>query len=70
VARRIVCRVAAGERLAAGQRVGLIRFGSRVDVELPQGAEPLARRGQRVVAGRTVLARRRPPAGPSGTFPI
>ena len=70
VARRIVCRVAAGERLAAGQRVGLIRFGSRVDVELPQGAEPLVRRGQRVVAGRTVLARRRAPAGRSGTFPI
>jgi phosphatidylserine decarboxylase len=56
VARRIVCRVKEGDQLAAGQRYGLIRFGSRVDVFLPQGVEPLVQRGQRAVAGITVLA--------------
>ncbi len=70
IARRVVVRVAPGQPLVAGQRVGLIRFGSRVDVDLPPGAEPVVRRGQRVVAGRSVLARRRPPAGPPGTFPL
>ena len=57
IARRIVCRVTPGQRLRAGERIGLIRFGSRVDVALPSGSTPQVRPGQRVVAGVTVLAR-------------
>ena len=56
VARRIVPFVKPGDILAAGQRVGLIRFGSRVDVYLPAGTEPKVLLGQRCVAGETVLA--------------
>lgn len=56
VARRIVPFVKAGDIVAAGQRVGLIRFGSRVDVYLPAGTEPLVLKGQMVVAGETILA--------------
>ncbi|HEY0958801.1 MAG TPA: phosphatidylserine decarboxylase [Novosphingobium sp.] len=56
VARRIVPFVKPGDMLAAGQRVGLIRFGSRVDVYLPEGTEPRVLLGQKVVAGETVLA--------------
>ena len=56
VARRIVAFVEEGAMLAAGQRVGLIRFGSRCDVYLPQGVEPLVLVGQRALAGETVLA--------------
>jgi phosphatidylserine decarboxylase len=56
VARRIVKFVEVGEHLAAGQRFGLIRFGSRVDVYLPKGVKSLACVGQRAVAGETVLA--------------
>ena len=56
VARRIVPFVKPGDMLAAGQRVGLIRFGSRVDVYLPEGTEPSVLMGQKVVAGETVLA--------------
>jgi len=58
VARRIVCRVAAGRELFAGERVGIIRFGSRVDLDLPAGTEPAVGVGDRVVAGETVVARR------------
>jgi phosphatidylserine decarboxylase len=56
VARRIVPFVKPGDIIAAGQRVGLIRFGSRVDVYLPEGTEPRVLMGQRIVAGETVLA--------------
>jgi phosphatidylserine decarboxylase len=56
VARRIVKFVEEGERLQAGQRFGLIRFGSRVDVYLPKDTRPLVAIGQRSVAGETVLA--------------
>lgn len=63
IARRIVCRVAAGRTLAAGERVGIIRFGSRVDLDLPAGTRPAVRVGDRVVAGESVVARRvSPPA--------
>ena len=55
IARRIVPFIKAGDILAAGQRVGLIRFGSRVDVYLPEGTEPRIVLGQRIVAGETVL---------------
>lgn len=56
VARRIVPFVKPGDIVAAGQRIGLIRFGSRVDVYLPRGTEPKILLGQKVVAGETVLA--------------
>ena len=56
VARRIVKFVNEDETLAAGQRFGLIRFGSRVDVFLPPGVGPLVCVGQRALAGETVLA--------------
>ncbi len=56
VARRIVPFVREGEVVAAGQRIGMIRFGSRVDVYLPEGARPLVAEGQTAIAGETVLA--------------
>jgi phosphatidylserine decarboxylase len=56
VARRIIPFVKPGDMLAAGQRVGLIRFGSRVDIYLPAGTEPRVILGQKVVAGETVIA--------------
>ena len=56
VARRIIAFVEEGASVAAGQRVGLIRFGSRCDVYLPEGVEPLVLIGQRAIAGETVLA--------------
>jgi phosphatidylserine decarboxylase len=56
VARRIVCWVSEGERVRAGQRLGMIRFGSRVDVYLPAGVAPLVGPGQRMIAGETVIA--------------
>jgi phosphatidylserine decarboxylase len=56
VARRIRCDVAVGENLRAGQRLGLIRFGSRVDVYLPDGVAPLVAVGQTMVAGESILA--------------
>lgn len=55
VARRIVPFVKPGDIVAKGQRVGLIRFGSRVDVYLPHGTEAKVLIGQRIVAGETVL---------------
>ena len=45
-----------GDKMAPGERIGLIRFGSRCDVYLPEGTAPLAIVGQRTVAGETVLA--------------
>lgn len=57
VARRIVRFVPLDSQVVAGERVGLIRFGSRVDVYLPQGTAPQVALGQRTVAGETVLAR-------------
>lgn len=56
VARRILCEVKEGARLSAGDRFGLIRFGSRVDVYLPHGTAPLVCLGQTMVAGETVIA--------------
>jgi len=62
IARRIVCRVVPGEVLRTGDRVGLIRFGSRVDVWPPPGFSPQVRSGERVIAGETVIARAAPAA--------
>ncbi|KUJ85806.1 phosphatidylserine decarboxylase [Ruegeria marisrubri] len=56
VARRIVCFVKPGQMLGTGERFGLIRFGSRLDVYLPHGVTPLVRVGQTMVAGETVIA--------------
>jgi phosphatidylserine decarboxylase len=56
VARRIVPFVKPGDMVAAGQRIGLIRFGSRVDVYLPAGTASKVALGQRCVAGETILA--------------
>ncbi len=56
VARRIVCFVKEGDMLETGERFGLIRFGSRVDVYLPDGVAPMVVLGQNMVAGETVLA--------------
>jgi phosphatidylserine decarboxylase len=56
IARRIVKFVNEGDRLIAGQRFGLIRFGSRVDVYLPASTQPLVCIGQRAIAGETVFA--------------
>jgi phosphatidylserine decarboxylase len=55
IARRIVCYPRVGDMLVRGERYGLIRFGSRVDVYLPVDTEPLVRVGDRTVAGETVL---------------
>ena len=56
VARRIVCFVTEGAHVPRGGRFGLIRFGSRLDVYLPEGVTPLVRVGQTMVAGETVIA--------------
>src|SRR5207302_1993272 len=55
VARRIIAFVREGDVVVAGQRVGLIRFGSRVDVFLPAGVAPRVLLGQRAIAGETIL---------------
>jgi len=56
VARRIVCRARQGDKLQAGERYGLIRFGSRTDLVVPEGTEIRVRVGDRVKGGETVMA--------------
>ncbi len=56
VARRIVCTAREGDGFATGERFGIIRFGSRTDLYLPPGVEPLAAVGQTTIGGETVLA--------------
>ena len=56
IARRIVPFVLEGQTVSAGDRIGMIRFGSRVDVYLPEGGKPLVAEGQIALAGETVLA--------------
>jgi phosphatidylserine decarboxylase len=58
VARRIVCNLYDGQQVATGQRVGIIRFGSRVDIYCPPPYVPMVVAGQRMVGGETVLADR------------
>jgi phosphatidylserine decarboxylase len=55
LARRIVCRVGPGDKLAAGERFGMIRFGSRTDCYMPRGTEPTVRVGEHVRGGQTVI---------------
>lgn len=56
IARRIVCELKEGQAVRAGERLGMIRFGSKLDVYLPPGVEPLVIEGQRMLAAETVLA--------------
>ena len=71
IARRILCDVAEGQTVRTGERFGMIRFGSRVDIYLPEGVEPLVAPGQRSVAGETVIAdiRAQEPARTGGVRP-
>jgi phosphatidylserine decarboxylase len=57
IARRVVCWKSPGESLSLGERIGMIRFGSRMDVWLPEEAEIVARPGQHVAGGVSILAR-------------
>jgi phosphatidylserine decarboxylase len=56
VARRIVCFVRDGASVGAGERIGMIRFGSRLDVYLPESVRPLVAEGQTAIAGETIIA--------------
>lgn len=56
IARRIRCDIVEGQEVLAGERYGLIRFGSRMDVYIPQGVSPLVAIGQRMVGGETIIA--------------
>jgi phosphatidylserine decarboxylase len=62
IARRIVCYATVGQALIAGERFGIIRFGSRTDLYLPAGSVPLVAVGQRMVGGETVIAALAPAA--------
>jgi phosphatidylserine decarboxylase len=55
VARRVVCRVRPGDKLRAGERFGLIRFGSRTDLFVPKGTALRCRRGDKVRGGETII---------------
>ncbi|NIM00808.1 MAG: phosphatidylserine decarboxylase family protein, partial [Acidobacteria bacterium] len=59
VARRILCSLEPGQSVARGERIGLIRFGSRVDVELPDGWVPGVKLKQRTTSGETPIATKR-----------
>ena len=56
IARRIICKAVKDQKAKAGERYGLIRFGSRVDIYLPTGVEPLVCLGQRMIGGETIIA--------------
>jgi len=56
IARRIVCQVREGDSVTAGSRFGIIRFGSRTDLYLPEGVRPLVAEGQLMIGGETVIA--------------
>jgi phosphatidylserine decarboxylase len=57
LARRVVCRVARGARVQTGQRFGIMKFGSRMDLYLPTSATLVVSKGDRVRAGETIVAR-------------
>ena len=59
IARRIICWAEEGDALARGQRFGLIKFGSRVDLYLPSDYEAVVRVGEKVFAGQSILARKK-----------
>jgi phosphatidylserine decarboxylase len=56
IARRIICDLREGDAVLAGQRLGIIRFGSRTDLYLPEGVRPLVAVGQTMIGGETVIA--------------
>jgi phosphatidylserine decarboxylase len=56
IARRIVCSVREGDTVHGGDRFGIIRFGSRTDLYLPEGVRPLVAEGQTMIGGETVIA--------------
>jgi phosphatidylserine decarboxylase len=68
VARRIVCPLYEGQLVTIGERIGLIRFGSRLDIYIPPPYVPLVALGQRMIAGETVLADRREGEPAAGGF--
>ncbi len=57
LARRIVCEVKVGDKLETGEKFGMMKFGSRMDVAVPTGTEIFIKKGQKVVAGETIIAR-------------
>jgi phosphatidylserine decarboxylase len=63
IARRILCHVREGDRVRAGDRFGIIRFGSRTDLYLPEGVRPTVVTGQTMIGGETVIADLTHPAG-------
>ena len=64
VARRVVAQLQAGQRVIQGEPLGLIKFGSRVDVFVPLSYDPLVEKGQRVISGETPLAMPTDPSTP------
>ena len=64
IARRIICDIREGEEVRAGERFGIIRFGSRTDVYLPEGVRPLVAEGQTMIGGETVVAELAPGRAP------
>ncbi len=64
IARRILCDITEGQTILAGQRIGIIRFGSRTDLYLPEGSAPLVAVGQRMIGGETVIAELNPVSTP------
>ena len=70
IARRIVTFVGEGASVAAGERIGLIRFGSRVDVYLPAGAKVLVSIGQTAIGGETVVAELTPESPRARRVPL
>ena len=56
IARRIVCTLQEGQKVKAGERLGIIKFGSRVDIYLPEGILPQVIEGQRIIGGETIIA--------------
>jgi phosphatidylserine decarboxylase len=70
LARRIVCRVDEGDAVARGDRIGLMKFGSRMDVFVPTDLEILVSVGQHVVAGESILARDRSRARAGSTAEV
>jgi phosphatidylserine decarboxylase len=65
IARRILCALQEGQAVEAGARFGIIRFGSRTDVYLPEGVRPLVAEGQTMIGGETVIAELRPAGRPA-----
>jgi len=69
IARRILCDLREGEDVQAGERFGIIRFGSRTDVYLPDGVRPLVAEGQTMIGGETVVAELAPGLAPGAQAP-